>query len=521
MFKQGNLRLKGARWSIGFFSIPIFFLFLLTTGIFIATRLYNLTAYSLWGGETFSLEGARLPWGDMFSYVIADIVHPPMFYILLKIWVAIGGESLLWLKLLPTLIGIATFIPFLLLCQELKLKPIELVLALIFVSVNGYLIHYAQELRMYIPFMFLSAWSYWLFLKFFNAESNIKKPLLALFVTNLLLIYTHYYGWIVVGMQFLFLALFKRQRLLAFSISAAGLAILFSPWAYFIVRETIGKGGLDSNLDWIPRPELYNLRHFYSNLNGLLGFRRSMELGIVIFGFPILLWAWRTIRSARQEGKEDQIAFWFLFLLAFVPVVFIYAASQILAQAVWTDRYFIFIAIPYLILVAMSVQRLRPDWLRTGTILILVIWSVQAGVRDLTTNRMAWEGVQLGSRIEWESLARDLTEAETLQDANIKVYVLPVISNRMRTGDWAFMTSMDFYLNAHHDNRFHFQYARDASTVLSIAEEDHFWVAFYDLAGSPSGLAPKKVLANNGFDVGEEIQRRQGHNRLVMFPVWR
>ena len=49
--------------------------------------------------------------GDLLGFVAADIIHPPLFYALLKVWISIGGESLFWLRLFPLLTSIAVIIP--------------------------------------------------------------------------------------------------------------------------------------------------------------------------------------------------------------------------------------------------------------------------------------------------------------------------------------------------------------------------------------------------------------------------
>ena len=92
--------------------------------------------------------------------------------------------------------------PFLLLHRELKLRASERHLALALIAVNGYLIYFAQELRMYILALFLTLCSLWLFTRFFNSPAGpVKRHLLALFAVNLLLVYTHYLGWLVVGTE--------------------------------------------------------------------------------------------------------------------------------------------------------------------------------------------------------------------------------------------------------------------------------------------------------------------------------
>src|SRR5574339_125823 len=121
-------------------SLPLF-VFSLITILFIILRVWKINAYSIWGGEAFSMIGAKQDWHGMFTYVIADIVHPPLFYILLKLWIALGGESVLWLKLLPVLSGVALVVPFYFLCRELGFQRPEMSLALFLAAVNGYIIH--------------------------------------------------------------------------------------------------------------------------------------------------------------------------------------------------------------------------------------------------------------------------------------------------------------------------------------------------------------------------------------------
>ena len=82
---------------------------LLISGIlilaFVAMRVWRLTAFSLDGDEIFSLLLARGPWSALLGGAIQDAVHPPLFYALLKVWIRMGGESLLWIRLLPATIS--------------------------------------------------------------------------------------------------------------------------------------------------------------------------------------------------------------------------------------------------------------------------------------------------------------------------------------------------------------------------------------------------------------------------------
>src|SRR4051794_37088260 len=83
----------------------------LAVGLFLAVRLAVLDAECLNGDEVFSVNIARLDWPELWSATADDISHPPLFYTLLKLWIDLAGESLAWLRLLPTLLAILALIP--------------------------------------------------------------------------------------------------------------------------------------------------------------------------------------------------------------------------------------------------------------------------------------------------------------------------------------------------------------------------------------------------------------------------
>jgi hypothetical protein len=495
--------------------------FSLVAILFVTLRFWKITSFSLWGGEAFTMIGVKQSWMGLFSYVVADIVHPPLFYVLLKLWIGLGGESLLWLKLFPVLSGVALVMPFYFLCRELNFHLPEMGLALFLAAVNGYMIHYAQELRMYSLFTFLSMCSFWLFMRYFNSTDTTNRKLVVLTLVNLLNIYTHYYGWVVVGMEFLFLSIWQRQKLFKFGLSALILLLIFAPWAYQVIRKAQSIGGLDRNLDWIPKPHAIDVLNFYSTLNGPLGYRYLKFAGLMLVLLPVALWFWRILRLDPLMKRSDMIVFSWLVLLSFLPVVGLYFISQRLEQAIWIDRYFIFISLPYFMMVAVAVCRLKPRWITYPWIAAIVLWSLYAGIQDLRTNRMAWEGAQMGSRVKWDLMTKQLIQAEAENSEAVNIYTLTVISKGLRTGDWASSTSLDYFLDSYGIDKFRFGYARDVQALLKRSPgEDHFWIAFFELADWPQPR-PTVVLNENGYRVGDPIVFQQMHNRIVLLPVWR
>jgi hypothetical protein len=380
---------------------------------------------------------------------------------------------------------------------------------------------------MYGLFASLALTSLWFFLRYWEQPAPNGRYLVALFASNLLLAYTHYYGWLLLGMEFVFLMLWQRPKAFAFALSILILALCFSPWAYLVTKEAYRIGGLDRNLDWIPRPALSRLASLYVDFSGKSGLRLADALGLVLFGYPLLSMAWASFRPGWLAGRSgtgrqlDRAAvFWMLLSISFVPSVSLFILSQRSPVALWIDRYFVFMAAPYMLLAAVAIQRLRPGPFKQLAVIAAVIWSLWAGGRDIATNRMAWQGAQLGSRIHWASLARQLSLSEASQRNGISVYTLPVYSEGLMTGSWVISTSMQFYLDTVPDARFRFVHARDANALLARLEGAHFWVAFFDLGhGLPTSL--KNALTQSGYRLGEPVADGQGSNRLMIIPVWK
>jgi uncharacterized membrane protein len=406
------------RWST-LFSAAIILLF-------IGLRLWRLSASCLWFDEIFSVHAARHGWAELLRFVAADIIHPPLFYLLLKTWISVGGESLLWLRLLPALFSIATIIPFILLCRELELHRFECNLALLLLAVNGYLIKYAQELRMYSLLMFLSLCSLWLFIKCFKSEQAWHRHLVGLLFVNLLLVYSHYVGWIVVVIQTLTLVTWQRRKARHFLAGVAVTMLAFVPWIVLVIQNQETGKGLAQNIGWVTRPAFRDVTQFYALLNKPFWFVQSTAarpydlltafFALLILGVPLLLWSIRLWRSHRQlnDASVQLISFLFLFILA--PVAIVLVLSWFLPLSMWGTRHLIIVAAPYAILAAVAVAQLGRDWARIAVSLILGSWFLIAGI----TWALATPPVYIWCA--WETLARQAISTQSQNTEEVPVY---------------------------------------------------------------------------------------------------
>src|SRR2546421_7026662 len=122
---------------------------LLLIVVYIAVRFWRIGDSCLWFDEIYSVHAAEHAWGDILNFVALDLIHPPLYYLLLKVWIGIGGEGVVWPRSLSVLFALVAVFPFIRLCRELQIGFWAQTFAFFLFAVNGSLIKYAQEVRMY------------------------------------------------------------------------------------------------------------------------------------------------------------------------------------------------------------------------------------------------------------------------------------------------------------------------------------------------------------------------------------
>lgn len=338
----------------------------LAVAVYVLLRLRGLTDGCLWFDEIFSVHAATMGFSELLGFVRLDLIHPPLFYILLKFWIMIGGESFAWLRFFPFLFSVATLIPIWLTMRELKLDASAVVGVIVFVGVNGALIRYSQEVRMYAPLMFFSAFSLWFFTRFFLLGKNIW--LLA--IANVLLVHIHYFGWIVVVSEILVIAVLQRIKIRSSLIMLAGVAAMFAPWLLYIWTTPPAGDGVAQNIGWISRPDFAAIARFPLVLVEpfYYPFQNVDPYSIYLVAIPLLaaviVLVALQVRRLGSGGTESRNAFLVPATLAVIPVVAAFVASWILPYSVWGTRHLIIVFVPFAIGVGAAFGALAGRTLR-------------------------------------------------------------------------------------------------------------------------------------------------------------
>lgn len=368
---------------------------------YLAVRLWGLTDSCLWFDEIFSVHAAGQSWDSILWFVSLDLIHPPLFYVLLKLWIGIGGESVLWLRLFPVIFAVIAIFPFLSLCRELKLGKWTQVVALFLLAINGSLIKYAQEVRMYSLLMCLSLFSIWLLARYFVKG----KSFIPLVIVNVLMVYTHYFGWFVVLSQVLLIAWFQRIKWRRIVVTFGVVLAAFLPWAIAVLMAARSGSGLEQNIGWMSRPGIRQIVTFVLNIIEPFYFQTTSAepISVFIVTVPLLLIVVVAtilyLVNWQKLSEHERRHVYFLLLLIKLPVIITFLASWLMPYSMWGTRHLIIVFAPFCIYVAMMLTSRRVKWLPAAAVSLLLLFAgyglvVRAGKEVPQNSWCAWDGLQ-------------------------------------------------------------------------------------------------------------------------------
>lgn len=158
----------------------------------------------LWNDEYVSWYIASKPLTDGFIENIKSQCHMPFYYLYLKFFMTIFGQSDLVLRLTSVLAGTLS-IPVMYLCGLEKDKKTGLVAAGL-TALSSFLIYYSQEVRIYAVLFLFSALSLLFTLRLLKEQN--KKNLIGLIFADFMILFTHTIGFVFVFFNILLISAF-------------------------------------------------------------------------------------------------------------------------------------------------------------------------------------------------------------------------------------------------------------------------------------------------------------------------
>lgn len=368
-----------------------------------ALRFYHNLDISLWHDEAFSALMIRYPWQEMFYRLGLD-VHPPAYYVALRLWHYGFGDSLLSLRGFSILFGVlgvwATW-----LFVKLTFKSEKAALwAAFLTAVNPFTITFSTEARMYTFGAFFALLAAYFLVralreqKEFYSDEKLNMPNLPQDIKlkkNFVWHYvwfalcagvidmTHYYLFFTTVALCLYALIYHLyhykynfKRYAALLSSYIAIIILFLPW----LKQLLFQYKQVQAGYWIPPIDVWSIPGTLWTILLAIGHNNSnsvtQKMLIVVVLFSVFFF-WRFLR------KSDFYEKWLVVLAFLAPFggAILFAVLAHLKgsnTSVYQERYFLFSSTFYIIALAVWLEEIKPKWLSVSLFLIYAVFNFYA-----------------------------------------------------------------------------------------------------------------------------------------------
>jgi hypothetical protein len=274
-------------------------------------RFYHLDAQSFWNDEGNSARLSERPLALIIEGTASDI-HPPLYYLLLRGWRELLGDTEFGLRSFSAFAGILTVAATLalgrLFFQQRAGPPrgatILILVATFLAAVNPALVYYSQETRMYSMLALLTAVSTIALWRWLNAKHGAKWAVAYVLATAAGL-YTHYFFpaililhnlivlyWLIRSLSTLLFApseLRQKRSLRKTAVQWLGMMalifLLYLPWLPIFLRQTGGRPAVRTPL----------FQFLWDSIRWLSFGGTIPDTGLfwpTVAAIALLLWAW-------------------------------------------------------------------------------------------------------------------------------------------------------------------------------------------------------------------------------------
>lgn len=348
-------------------------------------RYYHNTDISLWHDEAFSALLIKYPWGEMMYRIGLD-VHPPMYYIFLRIWHYVFGDSLLSLRSFSVFFSVGTiWAGWLFVKEAFRDSTRVAIITAALIALNPFQIQYATEARMYTmgafftllaAYFLIMALHYHTFL--YDSEKqnmpnlpetiyNRKKMLWSyagFTLSIIVMIYTHYYllfAAVALGGYWLLYLIFHHRtnfkQYFWFLGSWFMVLLAYLPWlkTFLFQYGQVGAGY------WIPPMDKWSIPSTLYTL--LVGFghdvnQPSVQKLLVVITLVFLFILFRFLKKTGNFHK------WLVLMVSVAPFLgalmfLVLAKLKGSETSVYLVRYFIFTGAFLSIMVAVWMHEMK------------------------------------------------------------------------------------------------------------------------------------------------------------------
>jgi hypothetical protein len=291
--------------------------------------------------EPFTIYHAQSDISDIIKLPSKNEPTPPLFMLLLHIWIKLFGISAYSVRVLPILFNALTTV-FLYLTGKRFFSFWSGIIASGLFIFSTYHFYFGADTRSYSMLSFATAASlYYLF-------SVVKTPqkyiyTIALIISNLILVYGHYLGWLVVFMELAVSLFYIKNQPVVRKILIAVLttAIFYIPMFSILINQFF----ISKDNTWVTPPPGYEYVH---QLQSFINSRKGLRILLYALASGIVT---ALITKVNKMHLKELII---LFFWWFVPYSFMFLISSEIP--IFTDRYILFNSVGFYLFIGVSVS---------------------------------------------------------------------------------------------------------------------------------------------------------------------
>jgi len=216
----------------------------------VLVRVWNLDKESLWFDEWGSLWGISQPtMCEGLACQTQNNDNVPLYFVLQYYWAQCVGHDYTLVRLLSITFGVLSVALLFCIGRALHSNAAGLMAALL-LAISPFAIRYSQELRPYALVLFLSLLSMYAILHLLR-EDRVRWWAFAL-AANLLLMWTHLFGFWLILLQGVLLVLLRRDRMRRIALWTGAHVLLMLPILLLVLSwDTIGQPPLHRGPRWL------------------------------------------------------------------------------------------------------------------------------------------------------------------------------------------------------------------------------------------------------------------------------
>jgi hypothetical protein len=343
-------------------------------------RTHEIATVGLQCDESFVQRMVEYSWSEMFERIARD-THPPLFFVVDKLWVGVFGDGIATSRLLSALLGVSAVAGIYAFVREVGLddaqsaqgrfREAELpgLLAAAMLATTPLQIFWSLQIRMYSLAVALTAWSGFFLIRAWNRPGF--RNWTAYTISAILLSYSHYFGLFILACQYACSVpvLIRRtegtwfERITPPAISACAVWFAWQPWIPSFMRQ---REQVERNF-YLPAPSWEVLASLLHEVWIDFGAKPSRLIGALILQGLFI-----TVMLLPLRKRPADV---FIALGAVLPAAMVFGMSAV-SRSLLNGRYFLPMQVFWIAAIAIVVCRFWwPLRCLAITLLAMGFWS--------------------------------------------------------------------------------------------------------------------------------------------------